>query len=734
MKGRGIFSSLTPPVGMLMAIHLPFLRLFLALLLIFPLAAQEEKMSFGLPGAESASGKAKSTATLAAEVSSIAAGKPFTVALRLGHPEGWHSYYQNSGGIEQGLKIEWVLPEGFSAGPIQWPAPKVEVGLLENQSFYFSGSPVFMVEITPPATLAKDSVAEIKASATWQICKTGQCLDEAGSFTLSLPVKDSAEVDASQTALFEAARAAAPIKAEGWEFKATNDGANVLLTVTPASGCTLPDGVDFIPAAPFLASVSEDSTVKKEGDSWVFTLKRKTKDIIDTPIEQGKDVAGILIASSPFDAKSGCHAVLVPATVIERAPAKPLSIAALLPILGGMFVGGLILNLMPCVFPVIGLKIMGFVQQSGEDKKKIVLHGIAFTVGVLVSFWVLSGVLFALRSAAGPGQEVGWGYQLQNPWTVLVLMLLMFVLGLSMYGLFEIGASATGVGGKLQSKQGVSGSFFSGILATVVATPCSAPFLGAAIGTAITLPPVQFFAAFTAMALGLALPYLILSIFPKLVDLLPRPGAWMESFKQAMSFLLFATAGFLLWVYAGQIGLENTLNVVFGLTAIAIAAWVFGRWFTPIRTNRAKGVAVLVTLIFAAAGLKLTMPPEKSALTWEKWSDARVNELLEEGKPVFVDFTAQWCATCQLNKKRAYPKEVADLMKARGVVTLKADKTNPDPAIEKKLGELGRTAIPVNVLYVPGREPIITQELFGADYMKELITKEVPLKDGEKAP
>lgn len=688
-------------------------------------------MSFGLPGAESAGGKAKSTATFAAEVSSIAPGKPFAVALRLGHPEGWHSYYQNSGGIEQGLKIEWVLPEGFSAGPIQWPSPKVEVGLLENQSFYFSGSPVFMVEITPPATLAKDSVTEIKASATWQICKTGQCLDEAGSFTLSLPVKDSADMDASQTALFEAARAAAPMKAEGWEFKATNDGANVLLTVTPASGCTLPDGVDFIPAAPFLASVSEGSTVKKEGDAWVFTLKRKTKDIIDTPIEQGKDVAGILIASSPFDAKSGCHAVLVPATVIERAPAKPLSIAALLPILGGMFVGGLILNLMPCVFPVLGLKIMGFVQQSGQDRRKVMLHGIIFAAGVLLSFWIVSGLLFVLRENSSA--EIGWGYQLQNKWFVYGLVMLFYVFGLSMFGLFEVGASATGVGGKLQSKDGLAGSFFSGVLATIAATPCSAPILGPAIGAAIVLPTTQYFVAFTAMALGLALPYLLLSLFPKLIDLLPRPGAWMESFKQGMSFLLIGAAGYFFWVYMDHIEPDVLVLVILGMVLIAIAGWIFGRWATPYRSTRTRTIGRLATLAFAALGFYLTTGPYKG-LEWERWSHGKVVDYLDKGTPVYVDFTAKWCATCQVNKKVAYTPEIVALFKERGIVALRADKTRPDPEIDAKVAEFGKAAIPVNVLYVPGKDPIVTPELLTPGYMKELITKEVPLKSGEKTP
>jgi thiol:disulfide interchange protein DsbD len=311
---------------------------------------------------------------------------------------------------------------------------------------------------------------------------------------------------------------------------------------------------------------------------------------------------------------------------------------------------------------------------------------------------------------------------------VLGLMLLMFVLALNMFGVFEIGASATSVGGSLQSKQGLGGSFFSGILATIVATPCSAPFLGVAIGAAIALPAVQFFAAFTAMALGLALPYLILSIFPNLIAFLPRPGAWMESFKQAMSFLLFATAGYLLWVYAGQIGLENLLGPIFGLSAIAVAAWIYGRWNLPHREQRTRFIAIALTLLFAAGGFLIARPPVKSALVWEPWTQERVDTLLAEGRPVFIDFTAQWCATCQVNKKRAYTGEVIALMKQKGVAALKADKTSPDPAIEDKLAELGRSAIPVNVLLVPGKEPIITPELLSSGYLVDLFSREIPAK------
>ncbi|RYD42587.1 MAG: DUF255 domain-containing protein, partial [Verrucomicrobiaceae bacterium] len=302
------------------------------------------------------------------------------------------------------------------------------------------------------------------------------------------------------------------------------------------------------------------------------------------------------------------------------------------------------------------------------------------------------------------------------------------VLALNMFGVFELGTSATSVGGSLQSKQGLGGSFFSGVLATVVATPCSAPFLGVAIGAAIALPAFQFFAAFAAMAIGLSLPYLVLSVFPSLINLLPRPGAWMESFKQAMSFFLFATAGYLLWVYAGQIGLDNLLGPIFGLSVIAVAAWIYGRWNLPHRTTTTRRIATALAVLFAVGGFMMAKPPQKSALVWETWSQDRVDALLAEGKPVYIDFTAQWCATCQVNKKTAYTKEVISLMQEKGVVALKADKTSPSPEIDAKLQELGRSAIPVNVLLVPEKKPVITPELLTAGYLSDLFVKEIPAK------
>jgi thiol:disulfide interchange protein/DsbC/DsbD-like thiol-disulfide interchange protein len=674
----------------------------LSLLLSIPHAGAQFELPTGPPTTKAA---------LVSEVKTIAPGAKFSVALSLEHPADWHSYYINSGGVEQAPSLVWKMPEGFMAAPIQWPVPEVKDGFF-GKSFVFSGNPVFLVEITAPPGLEIGKTVTLSADANWQICKES-CINEDRSFTLNLPVAAAVEKDSGSAALFAKARSSQPIIAEKWGFSASSDGSDILLRVTP-TGALENDPVDFVPTQPFVKSVSSGGTITREGDSWLLRLPRATKDALDNDVPQGTSFSGILI---------GPRSIVVPETTIGTAavapppPAESLPFAKFLPVLGGMLLGGLILNLMPCVFPVIGLKIMGFVQQAGQDRKKIALHGLAFTVGVFASFAVLSGILFAARATTG------WGYQLQNPWIVLTLMLLMFVLALNMYGVFEMGTSATSVGGSLQSKQGLGGSFFSGVLATVVATPCSGPFLGAAIGAAFGLPPVQFFSAFAAMALGLALPYLILSVFPHLIDYLPRPGAWMESFKQAMSFLLFATAGYLLWVYAGLIDLENLLGPIFGLSAIGIAAWIHGRWNLPHRNRGTRMTALLMTLLFAVSGLLMAKPPQPSTLVWEPWSQERVDQIIGEGKPVYIDFTAQWCATCQVNKKRAYTKEVVAAMKSKGVIALKADKTKPNPEIEAALQKLGRSAIPVNVLIAPGKDPVILPELLSPDHVLEALGK-----------
>lgn len=675
-----------------------------------------------------------SAAKLYSEEKSIAPGTSFTVALQLAHPKGWHSYYQNSGGVEMPPSIEWSLPEGFSAGPIQWPTPEVKDGYF-GKSFIYQNSPVFLTEITVPASLEIGKSISLTAHAKWQICEES-CVGEDRSLTLNLPVSSAAEKDPASAELFKQARASLPEKLPSSGVSAESRGGEILLRIEPSSALK-GDPVDFIPDQPDIKSVSSGGSIRQEGGAWLVRLPRATKDALDNDIPQGNSISGILI---------GTHPVLVPKISLRladstrksessvKAGSESLSFSKFFKIFGGMFLGGLILNLMPCVFPVIGLKIMGFVQQAGHDRKKIVIHGLVFAAGVLISFWVLSLALFL-------GGITSWGNQLQDPRVTLGTILIMLLLGMNMFGVFEIGTSATGVGGNLVQKKGIAGTFFSGVLATLIATPCSGPFLAAAIGVAVTLPAIPFFSAFTFMAIGLALPYLVLSIFPTLVEKLPRPGPWMESFKQGMSFLLFATAAIFLWVYSDQVFDLNEgqkgLWVMLGLSAVATSAWIYGRWNQPIKTASTRRVAKLIALLLCTGGICLAWPwtPDLSkantgaarvSLEWGTWSQKEEDRLLAEGHPVFVDYTAKWCLTCQVNKSRAYTKPVIDLIQKKGIFLLRADKTKPNPAIDHKLKEIGRSAIPVNVLLVPGKEPQITPSLLTADYLLDLFNREIP--------
>ncbi|HYP18067.1 MAG TPA: thioredoxin family protein, partial [Opitutus sp.] len=382
--------------------------------------------------------------------------------------------------------------------------------------------------------------------------------------------------------------------------------------------------------------------------------------------------------------------------------------------------GGLILNLMPCVFPVLGIKILGFVNQAGHARSRVVAHGLVFTLGVLLSFWALAAVLAILRAG---GDELGWGFQLQSPAFVFVLAALMLVFAMNMSGVFEFGLRATSVGGELQTKSGFAGSFFTGVLATVVATPCSAPFLAPALGAALALSTLESFAIFTAIAIGLATPYLLLSIFPNAVKLLPRPGAWMETFKQFMAFPLYATVGYLVWVLAGQVSEDGLQNVLFGLVLVALAVWFYGRWNAPGASAGRARFGVLALIVTGAAGLWLGWPHTLTAqpgsvssshgIVWEPWSPEAVEKLRAEGRTIYVDFTARWCATCQANKKLVFNSDaVLDAFVSRKIATLRADWTSKDPRITAELARYGRSAVPFNVIWKPGQEqPVILPEL-----------------------
>ncbi|HZP61184.1 MAG TPA: thioredoxin family protein, partial [Opitutaceae bacterium] len=378
------------------------------------------------------------------------------------------------------------------------------------------------------------------------------------------------------------------------------------------------------------------------------------------------------------------------------------------------FLGGLILNLMPCVFPVLGIKILGFVRQAGNDRRKVAAHGLIFALGVLLSFLVLGGLAVTAWKGAG------WGTQLQHPQVNFVIAIIFLLFALSMSGVFEIGASATRLGNVAASRRGYFATLLDGIFVTIVATPCSAPFLGTALGAALSsLPPPQAMAVFIAVAAGLSFPYLLLSFFPQGIKILPKPGMWMETVKQLLAFPIYAAVGYFIWILVPQVQDDAHLNIILGLSLIAMAAWLYGRLTAPGSKPARARAGVLGGALLLGLGCwlgwpqPLGRPPVNSSnapeVTWDPWSAERVAQLRADHRIIYVDFTARWCATCQTNKKIVFHDgQVLKTFHDEKIATLRADWTNADPAITAELAKYGRSAVPFDLVYLPDQpEPKI---------------------------
>ncbi len=716
---------MNPPVGTSKPTpHPAMTRLWFFALTLFsisPLAAQfgiEDPLAAGL---DEGPAEEWSTARLVSEARTIAAGEPFTVALVLDHPEGWHSYYFNTGGTEKSPEIRWELPEGFSAGPIQWPVPHVIDGLLENKSLTYAGRVVFPVEITPPAELEAGTTVSLTAHPTWQICEQ-LCKDEPNpdapqSFTLELPVAGQAADDPEQAALFEQARAALPKPTRAWSFSATSTASGFELRLEPGEGAPEDLGsmkLEFIPDVPYVAPLSDGGSLTREGDQWLITLKRlREVPLIELPIEQGTRISGILEADRPLDTTTGATAIVVPTTEFGKAPPKPLSLGALLPVLLGMFVGGMILNLMPCVFPVLSLKALTFAERAHGHPGEVRRDGLMFLAGVLASFTVLAGVLIALRAAGG---AAGWGFQLQSPAVVALLALLFFAISLNLIGAFEFGGRLQNIGAGLAARKGPAGAFFVGVLAVIVATPCTAPFMGAALGYALVQPAIIALSVFLALGAGLAAPFVALAFSPGLLRRLPRPGPWMVRARQLLAFPMAATAIWLVWVLSLLSGADGVAAVLLAMLAFAFAVWAFGAF------RRAGVVLGALGLAGAAAGIALAATADAPAgaqmaggakLEAEAWSGGRVQAVLAEGRPVFVDFTAAWCVTCQVNERTTLSAgKVVQAFADTGAAYLVADWTARDAEIEQELASHGRSGVPLYLVYSPdGGAPEILPQI-----------------------
>lgn len=654
------------------------------------------------------------TATLVAEDASVQPGRPITVALHLVHEPHWHTYWVNPG---TGLvtAVNWVLPAGWKAGPIQWPSPEILTdghGNITGNGY--QGELLLPVTLTPPPNLAPGSKMELKATANWLMCRD-VCMPGEAAVSLALPVSaDTPAPDPQWGAKIRDVVANLPSAESGWAVLAERNAKNVRLSVVPAGardGTHQPEKLHFF-ADDNLVGYELPQTVESDGKGgFILTLPISP----DGPQNASK-LSGVLTSQNGWRPDGSLPGLRIDAPFAALAAEAEGSGSASAVALGGTlllaFIGGAILNLMPCVFPVLGIKVLGFVNQAGTERRRVIAHGLIFTGGVVLSFWVLAGLLAVLRRG---GDELGWGFQLQSPAFVFGLAAVILIFALNLGGVFEFGLSATSVGSGLQMKTGYAGSFFTGVLATVVATPCSAPFLAPALGAALSLTFGESFAIFTAIAIGLSAPYLLLSLFPGAVRVLPRPGAWMETFKQLMAFPLYATLGYLLWVLAGQVEESRLLGVFFGLVIIAMGVWAYGRFHAAGATaGRARfGLAACVVLLAAGAWIGWPRPAAPTDITWEKWSPEAVGRLRAGGRVIYVDFTARWCATCQANKAVVFHSpEVLKSFRDRHVAALRGDWTNRDPQITAELARYHRSAVPFNVIWLPGRnDPVILPPL-----------------------
>jgi thiol:disulfide interchange protein/DsbC/DsbD-like thiol-disulfide interchange protein len=680
-------------------------------------------------------------ASLVAADASLQPGHPVTVALRLVHDEHWHTYWVNPG-TGLATSLSWKLPPGWKAGEIQWPAPHLlrdRTGMIVGQGY--EGDLLLPIELTPPADLTPGASVTLNASADWLMCQD-VCIPGNANVTLTLPVSAEApRPDAQWGDKIRATQMALPRVDAQWRVAASRQGKSVTLTVSPTSAVThAPTELRFF-AEDGLIAYDQPQPTKSDGrGGFLLTLP-----VAAEGPQNATRLLGVLTSENGWLADGSLRGLKVDAafsagatpsaesaTAATSGSSSAGSKATLASTLLFAFIGGLILNLMPCVFPVLGIKILGFVNQAGHQRSRVAMHGVVFALGVLLSFWTLAGVLAVLRAS---GDQLGWGFQLQSPVFVYGLAVLMLVFGLNMSGVFEFGLSATAVGSDLQSKSGYAGSFFSGVLATVVATPCSAPFLAPVLGVALAVSTAESFTIFTVIAIGLSLPYLLLSIFPQAVKLLPRPGAWMETFKQVMAFPLYATTAYLVWVLAAQTNEEGFRNVLFSLVLVAMAIWMYGRWHAPGATPGRARFAVCSLIVVGLLGLWVGWPRTVGAseaksngaaeIAWEPWSPEAVAKLQSENRIVYVDFTARWCATCQTNKRLVFhDDEVLKYFADHKIATLRADWTNRDPRITAELAKYNRSAVPFNLIWLPGKpQPVVLPELLTASTVLGFLKK-----------
>jgi thiol:disulfide interchange protein DsbD len=682
---------------------------------------------------------------LLADTTAVSPGDTVTVALKQTIKPGWHTYWINPGDSGEPTHIDWQLPAGASAGPIQWPLPDaIPVGPLMN--YGYSDKVVLLSELKVPQSTTAGNF-DISADVRWLVCEE-ICVPESAPVKLSLPIVDKtvSTTPSRDNGLIAETRAAVP-QPTPWpaEYGLTEGEDSALILRFADIGEKIPANAEayFFPIQwGELAHAAPQAAAFKDGDLY---LQTKRGDAFGA--EPPASIEGVLAVTANGERRgyklSAAHsgaAIAAP----EFATPQTAELTGALSIwvaLGFAFLGGLILNLMPCVFPILSLKAMSLAKNS-DDAPLRRIKGLTYFAGVLASFALIAAVLLAMRAG---GSVIGWGMQFQSPGFVLIMMALFLGLALNMSGVFCIGTSACNMGDSLTRRSGRSGDFFTGVLATVVATPCTAPFMGAAMGYAFTQPAPAVVAVLVALGIGFGLPILLLSLSPAFARMLPKPGAWMETFRQVMAFPLYATAGWLLWVLSVQLGSDGVLLGAATLVAVGFAAWLYGRSYPASRAESwsAVGVAILAVGLgtWAVADrsgdsqdrIQARTNGEQDGPKSETFSRARLDELRAGQKPVFVNLTAAWCITCKVNEQVALSSNAfGDALKDRGVTYLVGDWTNGDPEITALLSEQGRIGVPLYLLYTgePGVPPKVFPQILTRGMILDAFA-EIPL-DGSR--
>ena len=678
-------------------------------------------------GAQTQGKTVVSTAQVRAELMAHApdgadAGKTVWLGLQLTHKPQWHTYWKNSGDSGLPTTLQWTLPPGVTAGEIDWPVPKkIPIGNLANYGFADTVLLPVPLTITPDfKPTAPGNAIEVKLKANWLVCRQ-ECIPEEGEFALTIPVKGSTAIN---SAAFTAALAARPLALASAALADSSvqiDGSKIKLTVRGLPAALRGKTLEFFPETPEVIETAATWTQDWNGEVWSAQVplspqRSSTPSVMPVVLAaDGQSYRAELKVLGNWPAAGAT------APTVTAAPAPAQAPITLLAALIGALLGGMLLNLMPCVFPVLAIKVMSFTRHANDQRGHRV-SGLAYSAGVVLSFLALGALMLALRSA---GEQLGWGFQLQSPGTVAALAVLFTVMGLNLAGLFEFGQFLPSRVLLVEAKNPAINAFLSGVLAVAIASPCTAPFMGASLGLALALPALQALLIFTMIGVGMTLPYLAASLVPAVARMLPRPGAWMDTFRRAMAFPMFATVVWLVWVLGQQSGIDGAGALLALLLALSSVLW------SLTLGGRSRLLVASITLVISALllfgiGQNVLKPVASISTTsserWQPWAPGRVEQALAAGTPVLVDFTAAWCVTCQYNEKTtlANAEVLADL-ESKKVTLLRADWTRRDPVISAALAQLGRNGVPVYVIYQSGKAPVVMSEILSVTEVRAVL-------------